>query len=102
PAGLAALNDLNVETLRRLDEVEASADLDDVDRVTLDAMRERLGVARDYYEAGFQHADLNVIASPVQHVRDTFDLLPTATVEDWETIDTTRAAVPASLAGYQE
>ncbi|WP_434965214.1 DUF885 domain-containing protein [Brevibacterium casei] len=102
PAGLAALNDLNVETLRRLDEVEASADLDDVDRVTLDAMRERLGVARDYYEAGFQHADLNVIASPVQHVRDTFDLLPTATVADWETIDTTLAAVPASLAGYQE
>lgn len=102
PAGLAKRHQLTMETLRRLDEVEADADLDDVDRVTLDAMRDRLGVDRDYYEAGFDHANLNVIESPLQNIRDTFDLLPTATVADWESIDVTLAAVPASIAGYQE
>ena len=102
PAGLAKRHKLTMETLRRLDEVEADADLDDVDRVTLDAMRDRLGVDRDYYEAGFDHANLNVIESPLQNIRDTFDLLPTATAADWESIDVTLAAVPASIAGYQE
>lgn len=102
PAGLAKRHELTMETLRRLDEVEADADLDDVDRVTLEAMRDRLGVDRDYYEAGFDHANLNVIESPLQNIRDTFDLLPTATAADWESIDVTLAAVPASIAGYQE
>lgn len=102
PAGLAAHHELTVETLAKLDEVEASADLDDIDRVTIDAMRDRLGVDRDLYDAGFIHASLNVIASPVQDMRDIFDLMPTATVADWETVDETLAAIPASVTGYEE
>lgn len=102
PAGLAAINDVTTATLARLDEAEATTELDDVDLVTVDAMRDRLGVDRDCYEAGIKHASLNVIASPLQDVRDAFDLMPTATVADWESIATTLAAVPTSLAGYQE
>ncbi|WP_209325328.1 DUF885 domain-containing protein [Brevibacterium renqingii] len=102
PAGLSALNDLTVSTLKRLDEAEAGAELDEVDRVTVDAMRDRLGVDRDLFEAGIKHASLNVIESPLQQVRDAFDLMPTSTTDDWETISTTLAAIPASLAGYQE
>ncbi|GAA1849098.1 DUF885 domain-containing protein [Brevibacterium marinum] len=102
PAGLAAANDLTVETLAKLAEAEKSAELDDVDLVTIDAMRERLSVDRDYYEAGLDHSSLNVIESPLQSIRDVFDLMPTETAEDWETIDTTMAAVPDSVAGYQE
>ena len=51
PAGLSAVNEVTVRTLARLDEVEAGSDLDDVDLVTIDAMRDRLGVDRDYFAA---------------------------------------------------
>ncbi|TGD12399.1 DUF885 domain-containing protein [Brevibacterium sp. S111] len=102
PAGLAALNDVTVATLARLDEAAAESELDEVDLVTIDAMRDRLGVDRDCYEAGLKHSSLNVIESPLQQVRDVFDLMPTDTVADWQTIATTLAAVPSSLAGYQE
>ncbi|SMX89377.1 DUF885 domain-containing protein [Brevibacterium antiquum] len=102
PAGLAAANDLTVETLAKLAEAEKSAGLDDVDLVTIDAMRDRLTVDRDYFEAGLDHSSLNVIESPLQSIRDAFDLMPTETTHDWETVDTTMAAVPTSVAGYQE
>ncbi|MGO0604022.1 DUF885 domain-containing protein [Brevibacterium linens] len=102
PAGLSAVNDVTVRTLARLDEAADGSDLDDVDLVTIDAMRDRLGVDRDYFAAGIKHASLNVIESPLQQVRDAFDLMPTETTADWETISTTLAAVPGSLAGYQE
>ncbi|WP_135805158.1 DUF885 family protein, partial [Salmonella enterica] len=46
--------------------------------------------------------DLNVIASAAQDVRSAFDLMPTATVEDWEVISTRLSAVPAALRGYVE
>ncbi|MDN6193090.1 MAG: DUF885 domain-containing protein, partial [Brevibacterium sp.] len=102
PAGLAAANDLTVETLAKLAEAEKTADLDDVDLVTIDAMRDRLTVDRDYFEAGLKHSSLNVIESPLQSIRDAFDLMPTETTQDWEAVDTTMAAVPTSVAGYQE
>ncbi|MGO2035221.1 MAG: DUF885 domain-containing protein [Brevibacterium sp.] len=102
PAGLAAINELTVDTLEKLAEAEKTADLDDIDRVTVDAMRDRLGVDRDYFEAGIKHASLNVIASPLQDIRDAFDLMPTETTEHWESIDTTLAAVPNSVSGYRE
>ncbi|WP_166825829.1 DUF885 domain-containing protein [Brevibacterium limosum] len=102
PAGLSALNDVTVRTLARLDEAADRPDLDEVDLVTIDAMRDRLGVDRDHFAAGIKHASLNVIESPLQQVRDAFDLMPTETAADWETISTTLAAVPGSLAGYQE
>lgn len=102
PDGLAAINELTVETLDRLAEAEKTAELDDIDLVTVDAMRDRLGIDRDYFEAGIKHASLNVIASPLQDIRDAFDLMPTETTENWESIDTTLAAVPGSVSGYQE
>ena len=46
-------------------------------------MRERLGLAEETHEAGLDEMALNVIASPLQEVRDIFDLMPTATNEDW-------------------
>src|SRR5699024_6218069 len=72
------------------------------DLVTIDAMRERLGTATDLYDAGLQHTVLNVIESPVQQMRDIFDLLPTDTTAGWQTISATMAALPTSIAGYRE
>ncbi|UNX55681.1 DUF885 domain-containing protein [Georgenia sp. TF02-10] len=99
PAGHAARADLDRATLA---ELGAVAPADDVDRVTHAAMRERLGVQLELAEAGELQRELNVISSPVQAVREVFDLMPTATTADWATIARRLAAVPAALAGYQE
>ena len=94
PEGLAAAAELDAATLARLDGLEP---VDDVDRVTLEAMRERLGVAAESYAAGIPHMSLNVLASPLQAVRDILDLMPTATAADWETIAARSAAIPTAL-----
>ncbi|SPT55040.1 Bacterial protein of uncharacterised function (DUF885) [Actinomyces bovis] len=97
PAGLAALTELSRATLRSLDQLQPA---DDVDRVTLAAMRERLGLELELAEAGENLRVLNNIASPAQSVRDLFDNLPTDTVGDWETFASCLRAVPGALKGY--
>lgn len=94
PAGFEAAARLRRRTLGALD---AAAPVDDVDRVTVEAMRERLGLAEEIHAAGLDLQEINVIASPMQSVRDVFDLMPTATVDDWATIATRMAAVPTAL-----
>ncbi|WP_402464345.1 DUF885 domain-containing protein [Isoptericola aurantiacus] len=104
PAGHDARADLDRALLRRLDELEASgeAPVDDVDRVTLAAMRERVGLAVEQHDAGDPQASLNNIESPVQQLRDLFDVVPTGTVEAWENIAARLNAVPDALSGYRE
>jgi uncharacterized protein (DUF885 family) len=97
PDGIAARLGLERRTLARLDGVPPA---DDIDRVTVDALRDRLGVAIEIIESGAEESDLNVVASPTQDVRSVFDLMPRATVEDWSTIAARLRAVPAALAGY--
>lgn len=84
-------------TLARLDEVEP---LDDVDAVTVAALRERLGLAVEIHEAGYDRMELNVIASPLQACRDVLDLMPTATEDDWATIAARLGQVPRALDQY--
>jgi uncharacterized protein (DUF885 family) len=98
PAGLAALADLRARTLADLDTV---APVDDIDRVTVAAMRERLSLAQEIYAAGLDHMSLNVLASPSQAVRDIFDLMPQETEHDWAVFAARMTKVPAALAGYQ-
>jgi len=97
PAGHAALDRLTRDTLARLD---ALSPVDDVDAVTLAAMRERLGLDAELYAAREYRADLNVIASPPQEFRDVFDLMPTATAADWERIAERLGRLPEAMAGY--
>lgn len=94
PDGYAHLAELDRTTLRRLDDVEP---VDDIDRVTIAAMRERLGLACEVHDAGYDRMQLNVLASPLQGVRGVFDLMPTATQEDWATIAARLSAVPTAL-----
>ena len=46
--------------------------------------------------------DLNVIASPLQSMRDVFDLMATETDEDWALIGRRMSKVPDRVAGYVE
>ncbi|WP_068399745.1 DUF885 domain-containing protein [Kribbia dieselivorans] len=98
--GLRASRDLAADTLARLAGVEP---VDDVDRVTAAALRERLGVeveTLDLQLSGGAPIDLNVIESPPQTLRDVFDLMPKDSADDWATIAGRLAAVAPALAQY--
>ncbi|CAM3074229.1 hypothetical protein PSET11_02439 [Arthrobacter ulcerisalmonis] len=97
PAGIAEFAAAARQALADLDGLEP---VDDVDAVTLDAMRERLGLQLLINESGWDHADLNNIASPAQDIRAIFDLMPTDTVQDWEHIAGRAHHVPAAITGY--
>ncbi|MEG9247484.1 DUF885 domain-containing protein [Arthrobacter sp. Soc17.1.1.1] len=97
PAGIEALAEATRETLLRLDDLQPT---DDVDAVTLDAMRERLGLDLEIHGTGLTYAELNNIACPAQNIRAIFDLMPTDTVEQWSHIAGRMANVPAAIDGY--
>jgi uncharacterized protein (DUF885 family) len=93
------VSELRRRTLAELDAAEA---VDSTDRVTVAALRDVLDVAEQLRATGAEEADLNNLASPVQTIRDVFDLMPTRTAGDWHTIATRLGAVPGALAGYTE
>jgi uncharacterized protein (DUF885 family) len=97
PEGVAARADAARATLRELDSVAPD---DDVDAVTIAAMRERLGIQVELHDAGLDVGELNVIASPLQAMRDVFDLMPTETEDDWRTVNTRMSRVPDRITGY--
>ncbi|MGE2734338.1 DUF885 domain-containing protein [Mycolicibacterium vaccae] len=99
PDGVAARADAARQAMRELDALSAH---DDVDVVTMAAMRERLGVAIELHDAGLDIGELNVIASPLQSMRKVFDLMPTDTDEDWAVIGRRLARLPERVDGYAE
>ncbi|MEK0155362.1 DUF885 domain-containing protein [Arthrobacter oryzae] len=99
PAGIEGFISAARETLRALDGLEPA---DDVDAVTLDAMRERLGLELEIHESGWDAADLNNISSPAQDIRAIFDLMPTDSTEHWEHIAGRAHSVPGAIEGYIE
>ncbi|WP_285039671.1 DUF885 domain-containing protein [Plantibacter sp. lyk4-40-MEA-4] len=99
PAGHEAYIEAASRTLR---ELRSAAPVDAVDRVTQTDLSAELELDLASSEAGLQYRDLDVIASPSQELRDVFDLMPTATVEDWSTIRTRLGALPDAVDGYIE
>ena len=83
-------------------EVDDAAPVDDVDHVTVAAMRERLGVDLEMTETGETLRCLDNIASPVQGLRDGFDNRPTATAQDWADFAACLRDVPRALSEYRE
>lgn len=99
PIGLAKMNDLVVRTIAALVAAPSTGRRDEIAR---DVIRERLELDRERYESGWVHAALNVIESPLQSVRMTFDLTPNETPEQLSTFAVRMRAVPQALAGYAE
>ena len=110
PEGHEARADLARATLAAVD---AAAVVDAVDVVTAAALRERLGLEVELAAAGLDRggsAMVNVIDSPLQAVRDAFDLMPVADEAGWghvasrlrgvgEVLAGVRASVAASVGG---
>ncbi|MGV8968784.1 MAG: DUF885 domain-containing protein, partial [Cellulomonas sp.] len=99
PSGHDVMAALNRKTLDALDQ---ATPVDDIDRVTVAAMQERLGLAQETHAAGLDQMSLNVLASPLQGIRGIFDLMPTATDAHWMTLATRLTKVPAALDSYVE
>ena len=99
PDGVAARADAAKAALRELDATEPA---DAADIVTAAAMRERLGVLVELHDAGLDVGELNVIASPLQTMRDVFDLMATDTDEDWAVIARRLDQIPQRVSGYAE
>jgi len=92
-----------VEAVRRvLAELEAASPVDDVDRVTQDDLGAELRLDLEYAEQKLQLRDLNVIASPVQAVREVYDLMPTDTEGDWADVASRLVRVDQALGQWVE
>ena len=99
PAGREALRSAVADTRARL---RAATPADDIDRVTQADLGAELDLQLELDEADWPLRDLNVIESPSQQVRNVFDLMPTATADDWATIGRRMSSIPAALDGYVE
>jgi len=94
PEGYAALAELDRRTLAQLDQVTPA---DDGERVAQEAMRERLGLALEMYDAGLITSELNVISGALHYVRSVFDLMPLGGEEATQNIAKRLRAVPTAL-----
>lgn len=97
PEGHVARADL---ARRALAAIRLAEPTDESERIAKLIFAERIESTIAMHEAGLPAAELNVIASPAQQVRESFDLMPTDTVQDWAVIATRLQAVPQTLAGY--
>jgi uncharacterized protein (DUF885 family) len=89
--GFAERAGLDRATLAALDAAEASAPREQIARA---AMRERLAIALERYDAGDTTSELNVAAGWVQDVRELFDVMPTDGEEAAANVAKRMAAVP--------
>lgn len=90
-----------IATVRRTREALASSSpVDAIDEVTKTDLLSELDLELEFDDAHWHLRDLNVIASAAQDIRQVYDLMPTATADDWETIARRLAAVPDALRGY--
>ncbi|MDU0368644.1 DUF885 domain-containing protein [Microbacterium sp. KSW4-17] len=80
--------------------LETAEPVDAIDTVTKMDLGRELDLTIEQHEAKTHLRDLNVIASPAQDIRSTFDLMPTATVDDWSIISERMKALPAAIDGY--
>ncbi|MPV48559.1 DUF885 family protein [Pseudactinotalea sp. HY160] len=97
PAGREAERALFTRTRAELVGIEVK---DEVDWVTKIELARDLGLRLEVLEAKWDQRDLNNLASPSQEIRQSFDLLPRATEEDWAVVAGRLAGVPGAMAGY--
>jgi uncharacterized protein (DUF885 family) len=87
---------------RTLEALAAAEPADANDRVTAAALGEQLEAAEKLHDADEDVSDLDNVASPHHAIRGVFDLMPTASAEDWATVAARLGAVPLALRGYAE
>jgi uncharacterized protein (DUF885 family) len=99
PAGYQALIELNRRTIADATAVQPGSPREEVAK---DALLERLGLELETYEAGVPQYQLNALASVPAEIRQVFDLMPTESESDWETIAIRLNQVGTTLDGFRD
>lgn len=97
PAGLSARANHLRDTLAALRDAPIESE---ADRLASSFMTERLETSLRLEEAGESWRDLRIIGSPVQAIRQVFDLMPRSSESDWETVASRMEKVPAAIDGF--
>jgi uncharacterized protein (DUF885 family) len=74
---------------------------EDRDRVAAEVMVEQLSLGLQLHDAGEHLRELNNIASPLQAIRQVFDLMPTGTESEWDTVVARMALIPSALDSFR-
>ncbi|HEV7741649.1 MAG TPA: DUF885 domain-containing protein [Pseudolysinimonas sp.] len=99
PAGHEALAAAGDAVIAKLEKAEP---VDHIDRVTKTDLLSELRLEQESHAANLHLRDLNVIASPAQELREVFDLMPTASADDWGVIAERLGNIPGGVSGYIE
>ncbi|HEY4269668.1 MAG TPA: DUF885 domain-containing protein [Galbitalea sp.] len=99
PAGHDALSSAARAVIAELTDATPIDGVDDVTKVDL---LDTLKLELEKEAIGLHLRDLNVIASPVQVIRETFDIMPTSTEEDWSDVSSRLNKAPAAIDQYIE
>jgi uncharacterized protein (DUF885 family) len=99
PAGTDALADAARAVVTELTPLTPA---DEVDAVTKDDLLGTLKLDLEKHALDFHLRDLNVLASPVQTLRETYDIMPTDTPDDWENIASRLNSSPTAIDQYIE
>lgn len=78
------------------------AEIDLVDRIGKHAMLENFDSEIDILESDLPYRNLNNIASPLQEIRNTFDLMPTQTLTHWQNIASRMSDLQRALAEHEQ
>jgi uncharacterized protein (DUF885 family) len=98
PAGTAARVALARETLAALD---AANEAGDRDRIAAEMMHERLELAVSQEEQGEELRELRVLGSPMQSIRQCFDLMNYGSADDWAVVAERMTHVRESIASFR-
>ena len=99
PAGHAANADAAKAVIA---ELTPAVPVDAVDSVTKDDLLGTLKLELEKHELAFELRDVNVLASPVQTLRETYDIMPTETEGDWANISSRLNSAPVAIDQYIE
>jgi len=97
-AAKAAIDDFSV-SIRAMKSAEPE---NDRERMCKETFLDDAELSVNQFEARDHLRDINVLFSPIQNVRQVFDLMPQDTSEAWENIASRLEAIPGSLSGYRE
>lgn len=98
PDGYRARAELGERALRALGEASPAKDSE---RLAKEVFEERVGLEVEIHQAGLDIASFNTVQSPVWSIRQTFDMMPTETADQWSVIAKRLAKVPDAVAGVR-
>ena len=67
-----------------------------------ETVQEEMSWSIDQYEAGLHYSGMNILHSPVQSLRQIFDLMQRSSTEDWENIASRMEGIGDSISSYRE